>query len=128
MIAFVVAFAATKAGFGFFRAFMFLFVAAVSHGVLDAFTTGGLGIAFLWPFSPERYFAPIQVIRVSPISAAHIFSPRMIAVLRSEAWWVWIPFLTMMASLVVFRWAIGFKSALAKRASTGPEDESCGPE
>ena len=38
-------------------AFLFLLAATASHGVLDAFTNGGLGIAFLWPFSSERYFA-----------------------------------------------------------------------
>jgi inner membrane protein len=46
----------------FGRVFVFLFLAAASHGILDAFTNGGLGIAFLWPFTPERYFAPVQVI------------------------------------------------------------------
>src|SRR5262245_45273167 len=34
--------------------FVFLFVATVSHGVLDSLTNGGLGIAFLWPWSSER--------------------------------------------------------------------------
>src|SRR5512143_2042139 len=42
---------------GFGRAFWFLLLAAVSHGVLDAFTTGGYGIAFLWPWSATRYSA-----------------------------------------------------------------------
>ena len=32
------------------------FVTMVSHGVLDALTTGGLGVAFFWPFSQQRYF------------------------------------------------------------------------
>ncbi len=40
------------------RAFVFLFVAAASHGALDAFTNGGLGVAFLWPWSEQRFFAP----------------------------------------------------------------------
>jgi len=31
---------------------------AISHGLLDALTDGGLGIALLWPFSNARYFAP----------------------------------------------------------------------
>src|SRR5262245_8250481 len=29
--------------------FWFLFVSMVSHGILDAFTNAGMGVAFLWP-------------------------------------------------------------------------------
>src|SRR5262245_55374733 len=36
--------------------FVFLFLCTLSHGVLDAFTDGGLGIAFFSPFSNKRYF------------------------------------------------------------------------
>jgi inner membrane protein len=72
-------------------AFPFLLVAAASHGVLDAFTNGGLGIAFLWPFSPERYFAPARVIQVAPIGPSRLFSRRGAAVLLSEFLWIWIP-------------------------------------
>ncbi len=42
----------------FKRAFWFLFVAMASHGILDAFTNGGLGVAFLWPVSDQRFFLP----------------------------------------------------------------------
>jgi inner membrane protein len=38
-----------------------------SHGVLDAFTDGGLGVALLWPFRSDRYFAPWRPIPVAPI-------------------------------------------------------------
>jgi inner membrane protein len=72
-------------------AFAFLFVAALSHPLLDALTTGGLGVALFWPLSPERYFAPWQVIEVSPIAVPRFLSDRGLAVLRSEALWVWLP-------------------------------------
>jgi len=75
----------------FGRAFWFLFLAAVSHGILDAFTNGGLGIAFLWPYSNERLFAPMQVIQVSPIGISRFLSSRGVSVLISEIIWVWIP-------------------------------------
>jgi inner membrane protein len=75
----------------FGRAFWFLFLCAVSHGILDAFTNGGLGIAFLWPWSTQRFFAPIQVIQVSPIGISRFLSPRGVSVLISEIVWVWIP-------------------------------------
>ena len=75
----------------FAMAFWFLFAAAASHGLFDAFTNGGLGIAFLWPFSTERFFAPIQVIEVSPLSIQRFLSPRGATVLMSEIIWVWLP-------------------------------------
>jgi inner membrane protein len=69
---------------------LFLFIATASHGVLDAFTNGGLGIAFFAPFSDERFFFPVRPIQVSPIGAA-FFSARGWNVLKSELVWVWLP-------------------------------------
>jgi inner membrane protein len=69
---------------------LFLFLATASHGVLDAFTNGGLGIAFFAPFSDERFFFPVHPIAVSPIGAA-FFSARGWNVLKSELVWVWVP-------------------------------------
>jgi len=56
-----------------------------------ALTNGGSGIALLWPFSAERYFAPIQVIEVAPISVSRFFSARGAQVLLSELRWIWAP-------------------------------------
>jgi inner membrane protein len=75
----------------FWRALWFLFLATASHGVLDAFTNGGLGIAFLWPWSSHRYFFPIQVIEVSPLGLRPFLSAWGLKVLLSELLWVWIP-------------------------------------
>lgn len=88
----------------FVPALVFLFVAAVSHGVLDAFTNGGLGIAFFWPFSLERYFAPVHVIEVSPLSASRLFSPRGVTVLLSEFLWVWLPCIGLYVVLAAYRY------------------------
>jgi inner membrane protein len=71
--------------------FVFLFAAAASHGVLDSFTNGGSGIAFLWPFSTERFFSAWRVIEVSPIGLSRFLSPRGVTVLVSELQWVWFP-------------------------------------
>jgi inner membrane protein len=59
-----------------------------SHGLLDAMTTGGLGVAFFAPFSAERYFFPWRPILVSPIGIERFLSPRGAAVLMSELQWV----------------------------------------
>jgi inner membrane protein len=70
--------------------FLFLFLCTMSHGLLDACTDGGLGVAFFAPFHNARYFFPWTPIRVSPIGAG-FFSPRGMATLRSELVWVWTP-------------------------------------
>lgn len=71
--------------------FAYLFLATASHGVLDAMTNGGLGVAFFSPFDNRRYFLPWRPIRVSPISISRFFSERGYAVLKSELLWIWIP-------------------------------------
>lgn len=70
--------------------FAFLFLCTMSHGVLDALTDGGLGVAFFAPFHNARYFFPWTPIRVSPIGAG-FFSARGLATLMSEVVWVWAP-------------------------------------
>ena len=51
-------------------AFWVLLPSAASHGLLDALTNGGLGIALFAPFSSRRYFLPWRVIEVSPLVGA----------------------------------------------------------
>jgi inner membrane protein len=68
----------------------FIFVIA-SHGLLDCFTNGGLGIALLSPFDTTRYFFPWQPIQVAPISLRAFFGPWGWWVMRSEIKWVWLP-------------------------------------
>ena len=69
----------------------FFFLATASHGILDAFTNGGLGVEFFFPFNTHRYFFPWRPIQVSPLSAASFFSEWGLRVLRSEIIWVWLP-------------------------------------
>lgn len=80
---------------GFALAFGFLFLATASRGILDTFTNGGRGVALLWPFSSERFFAPWQVIEVSPIGVSRILTERFATVLESELVWVWLPCLVL---------------------------------
>lgn len=85
------------------KSFWYLSLAAASHGLLDAFTTGGYGIAFLWPFSDQRFFAPVQVIDVSPLSISRFFQYGGFDVLRSELKWVWAPLFALGLSALVLR-------------------------
>ncbi len=60
------------------------FAAAASHGFLDAFTNGGLGVGFLVPFWNERFFFPWRPINVSPIGLWAFLHPSGVAALSSE--------------------------------------------
>ena len=67
------------------------FLVTASHGVLDAMTDGGLGIAFFAPFDNSRYFLPWRPVMVSPIGVAPFFSHYGLDVLISEFVWIWLP-------------------------------------
>ena len=82
--------------------FIFFFLLSASHGILDAFTNGGLGIALLSPFDHMRYFFPWTPIIVSPIGMKAFFSKWGLAVIKSEILWVWLPsFLIVVLSTVI---------------------------
>jgi len=70
---------------------LYLFLVTAAHGVLDAMTNGGLGVAFFSPFDTRRYFLPWRPLRVAPIGVGHFFSPWGLAVMRSELLWIWLP-------------------------------------
>ncbi len=78
--------------------FVHFSLATASHGLLDAFTDDGLGVAFLAPFSGDRFFFPWRPLEVSPIGGHGFFTARdvqgglrWVEVLWSEFRWVWIP-------------------------------------
>ncbi|MBS1196269.1 MAG: inner rane protein ybcI [Proteobacteria bacterium] len=91
---------------GFLRAFIFLALVTASHAVLDAFTNGGLGVALFWPWSAERFFAPIKEIEVSPLAFSRFLAPRGWAVLKSEFMWVWLPLMStaIVAAIACYLW------------------------
>ena len=84
--------------------FTFLFLSTLSHGILDAFTNGGLGVAFFSPFQNERYFSPWRPIVVSPIGVGSFFSDTGLRVLWSELRWVWFPFGTIYVMSYMLKW------------------------
>ncbi len=79
---------------------LYLFICMVSHGILDALTNGGLGIAFFAPFLNERYFLPIQPLQVSTLHVQHFFSEHGVTVMKSEFLYVWLPLL--------FLWGVNY--------------------
>ncbi|MDQ3746433.1 MAG: metal-dependent hydrolase [Acidobacteriota bacterium] len=82
---------------------VYFFLVTASHGVLDALTNGGLGVAFFAPFSGERYFFPFRPVEVSPIGLSSFFSEWGAAVIESELLWVWLPASLAVAFVLIFR-------------------------
>jgi len=69
----------------------FFTLCTASHSVLDAMTSGGLGVAFFSPWNDTRYFFPWRPIKVSPIGVANFFSEWGKRVILSELIWIGIP-------------------------------------
>ncbi len=82
---------------------LFFTLCTASHGILDAMTTGGLGIAFFSPFDDVRYFFPWRPIKVSPIGIERFFSERGFRVIMSELIWIAIPSFIYILSVTLLR-------------------------
>lgn len=87
--------AAPALGAGRTWALAFVTLSTASHGLLDTFTNGGLGIALLSPFSNHRFFAPWRPIPVSPIGVHGLASPRGLSLFSAELLLVWLPCLAL---------------------------------
>lgn len=94
------------------------FAITASHGVLDALTDGGLGVAFFSPFNTRRYFFPWRPLHVSPIGAGGFFSARGARILKSEFTWVWLP---VVAATGIF---LGLRAWRGWRAKAGPQEDA----
>jgi inner membrane protein len=81
----------------------FLVLATASHGVLDALTDGGGGVAFLAPFTDARWVFPWRPIEVSPIGIRRFFTARGASVLMSELRWVLLPAAVFAAACIAAR-------------------------
>lgn len=84
------------------RLFILFSLVTISHGVLDAMTTGGKGIGFFIPFINERYFLPWRFITVSPLSVSRFFSDWGLRVLGSELLFLGIPCLLILLGRKIF--------------------------
>ena len=78
-------------------------IAMATHPLLDACTTGGLGIAFFSPFDLTRYFFAFHPIKVSPIGVGQFFSTWGLQVIWSELRWVWLPCLLLVGMARMLR-------------------------
>ena len=70
----------------------FFFLVMVAHGLSDALSNGGLGVAFFAPISSHRYFFAWRPLEVSPIGGlTYFFSREGWVVIKSEFVWIWFP-------------------------------------
>jgi inner membrane protein len=109
------------------RLAVLLFVITASHGVLDAMTDGGLGVAFFSPLNPQRYFFPWRPIHVSPIGLRVFFTGRGLRILRNEILWIWCPtaaLFVMIKTVQSWRRLRGKGSEAAGRAQPAASDTS----
>jgi inner membrane protein len=70
--------------------FWAFFLGISSHGMLDALTNGGLGVAVFWPINCNRYFFPIRPLEASPLNIER-FLEQGIFIMKNEFYLVWIP-------------------------------------
>ena len=71
--------------------FLVIFLSTISHGLLDAMTTGGEGVGFFIPFNNSRFFFPFRKIQVSPIGVERFFTSWGIKVLFNEFKYIVLP-------------------------------------
>jgi inner membrane protein len=86
LAALVTALIAKMSGIEFKRTWQFAFLSMGSHGLLDAITIGGQGVAFFWPWNLDRYFLPWRLIPAAPIGAG-FFTWHCAEILTMEALW-----------------------------------------
>jgi inner membrane protein len=81
---------------------LYFTVITASHGILDAFTNGGPGVAFFAPLDANRYFFAWRPLPVSPL-ASHFFSEWGWDVFRAELVHIWVPALALIGTVRIAR-------------------------
>jgi inner membrane protein len=81
---------------------IYFFGVMASHGILDLFTNGGMGIAILSPFDDTRYFAPWRPVQVCTIGL-NFFNPWNLRAFRSELAWIWLPLAAVVGGVLWYR-------------------------
>lgn len=94
-----------------------LTVAAMSHGLLDACTAGGVGVALFMPFSDTRWACIWQPGHVAPLPLNRAHTHFFLSSLLDEARWIGIPAL-----------AVGMCSRLLRVAGMRPALSEVVPE
>ncbi len=103
------------------RLFITLSLIAAIHPLLDAMTTGGLGVGLLMPFDQGRYFLPWRPIKVSTVGVREFLGLWGYRVLKNEAVWIVIPSILLAAAAFFIKQSFKlFRHATVSEAETGP--------
>lgn len=73
------------------KAFIFVALAAASHGLTDMLTDGGRGVALWWPLSDDRLFAAARPLEVASIGLRGFEKGTIWSALGSELVWLILP-------------------------------------
>jgi len=79
---------------------VFFSLVGASHGLLDALTDDGLGIALLAPFDNTRYFFPWTPIPVSSIGLRAFLSDWGLRVIIFEIVYIWVPVIVVLLGVL----------------------------
>lgn len=79
--------------------FIVIFLSTISHGILDAMTSGGRGVGFFIPFNNDRFLFTFREIIVSPLGIQKFFSTWGLRVILSEIKFIVIPSLLILLIL-----------------------------
>lgn len=71
------------------RIWIALFLATVSHGLLDGLSLSSPGVPFFFPLSTVRYHLPWRVIRADPHGNGLLAV--LLRSIRTELIWIWLP-------------------------------------
>jgi inner membrane protein len=84
---------------------LYFTLVTASHGITDACTDGGLGVAFFAPFDHTRYFFSWRPLVVPPVHFFAMFSSWGVEVVVSELLYIWLPAISVAAlALACRRW------------------------
>ncbi len=104
---------------------LYFAVVTASHGVLQAMSDGGQGVAFFAPFNDKRYFLPWRPLSVAPIGR-DLFGQWGLAALVNELAWVWAPVVTVTALIAACRWTVRWLVAWRRGQALDPSGVNWG--
>jgi inner membrane protein len=101
--------------------FAFLFGAAASHGLLDAMTSGDIGVALFAPLENGRHFLPVKLIASCPVGLDEYFGYWGLMTLANELLYVVVPLALAVALAstitIPLRMSVAMKRTLAVAAA-----------
>ncbi len=81
----------------------YLLLAALSHGLLDACTSGRVGVAFFYPFSTTRWGCYWQPFQDAPLPFWPGLQLPFLGALLGEVLWIGVPAFLLVAGLPLLR-------------------------